>query len=141
MHRSQSKLRLQHVQQILSDAGYQTWATHRTRHQLIAALTIIVNQISAGTGRPVWKIWETALVCLRYTLKGTRFDPSKVRRMWARWPVDGERKRPIDDDADPKVCPCCGRPLSDDLPDLRETIDESPLEPLDPAEVPTSGQM
>ena len=141
MHRSQSKLRLQHVHQILSDAGYQTWAIHFTRQNIIMLLAILVNQVAAVTHRPVWRVYRRLLAVREYTLKGGRFSPAVVRSLWARMLVDGgDGERRSDGDTDPKVCPCCGRPLPDDLPDLREAIDETPLEPAAPAEVPTIGR-
>lgn len=118
MHRPKSKLVLNQIQQILSNAGYQIWATHRTRAQLVGMLTILVNQVAAATGRPVWRIYWSLLVAMQCTLKGRRFAPHVVKAMWARMPVDGggAAGRPVVD-REPERCPCCG----------------APLEPLDPA--------
>ena len=118
MPRFRSKLALNHVQKILNDAGYQTWACHRTRVQLIALLTIAVNQIAAASRRPVWRVYETLGVSLRYTLRGGHFRPKTVRTLWAGKRLEGEKAMTADGRC--SRCPCCGRMLPEDLPPVEE---------------------
>ena len=133
MHRCRSKLAWQRMTTILNDAGYATWPIHRTRVQLAAMTFILINQVAAATGRSAYQVRDALMVALRCSLKGNRFAPWIVRSIWARMPVDivGAAEDRSSDRV--SVCPCCGRPLPEDLPEPDD------LDPETPQNSPQSG--
>ena len=131
MHRCK-KNKLAELRSMLTDAGYELIFTHRTRTELVAILTIAVNQIAAGTGRSVWHVHDAIGRTFRYLRRGVHFGPGHIRPIRAGRQLDGGRGGECRDD-DGTVCPCCGRPLPDDLP---KTIR---FDPLDPQHSPQSG--
>lgn len=131
MHRCK-RLKLADLLSILSDAGYELIFTHRTRAELVAILTIAVNQIAHATDQQVWKVYRRLRDRLLYLRRGERFIPKNSASLRAWRPGDEDGSPDDYDDGRPSVCPCCGQVIPDEGPHRGE------LDPLDPQESPQS---
>lgn len=133
---SPRQIKYKHAEQILNDAGYQTWPCHSTRIAILAMLYIACNQIAAAKGITAKQVYDCIYMVLCLALRGNHFDPRRIRANWARAQRGREREEGEETVAD--KCPVCGRPVAGGLPTADQISAEllGELEPSDNGEVP-----
>lgn len=114
MSMSKRKIIYTYLEKIFSEAGYWVTKCHKSRIYILAMLWVACTQIATAKGKSPKSIYRCFEVICSRTLRGTRFEPKKVRTIWEH-ALHGEDWENSDHVESVKVCPCCGHELPEGL--------------------------